>query len=538
MCEKLRLTLNHQQKDRTQMTRERRVIPSRRRTTTTTKSDDKTIKRRAPVVIEISDDEDAEERTRQRKEQEEQLQQNEREANEQLELMMEKLNQLRIEGFTDKNQFDRQQVDQLKQLSQQRTELERMQKLISEMQSLQLQEGASTSTTPYTTSQDDIVRFNVEGEIFNTTRHTLLQYKDSLFELMLKEEFPLDLDDTGAIIVQRSKTYFNTILEYLRYGNLAFVTLPGNRKGVESVLHEAEFYNLSLLVAELKLTLQQMETGVETLFEKFSKIVYRNMDIQRRQHYNLERCEKLYRELQLEEDSKKAQREFHEQKQAQIEEYIQKEMELVEKSKQEAQLVLQNINKQQKITFNVAGQLFEMDCTVLASYPKSLLFHIMSVHLDKLDQPIFIDRSPTEFKYIKEFMETGKVGHSWRNTPKNISRIIDSSKFYQLEELAEYVSPTRYPLDDLGEENIQMREEESLVRRMFVDDRNNPILDDPYLLLVNVFDSLETFEKKEPENNLPLLFDFEAKNDYITRPKTHPPNIVQSYVIITCLTQI
>lgn len=64
------------------------------------------------------------------------------------------------------------------------------------------------------------------------------------------------------------------------------------------------------------------------------------------------------------------------------------------------------------------------------------------------------------------------------------------------------------------EKLIKMKKEEDLLRNLYVIDRDNSMLDDPYLHLVSVYGpdhqlrELE-FSKYEPPKGIGLLFDFE-----------------------------
>jgi hypothetical protein len=53
-----------------------------------------------------------------------------------------------------------------------------------------------------------------------------------------------------------------------------------------------------------------------------------------------------------------------------------------------------------------------------------------------------------------------------------------------------------------------MKKEEDIMRNLFAQDRDNPMLNDPYMALLPVFDVIHTFTNDDT-NGIPLLFDFE-----------------------------
>jgi hypothetical protein len=55
----------------------------------------------------------------------------------------------------------------------------------------------------------------------------------------------------------------------------------------------------------------------------------------------------------------------------------------------------------------------------------------------------------------------------------------------------------RYPLETIGKENIEMKQQEDLLRSLFAQDRDNAVLDDPYINMLPVFDLLDTFHPQD-----------------------------------------
>jgi hypothetical protein len=88
----------------------------------------------------------------------------------------------------------------------------------------------------------NLVKFNVGGQIFHTTKSTLLKCKGSFFEKLLSGLFEAAQDDQGNIFLDRSPDHFRTILEYLRND-----ILPDNPS--ESTLKEFQYYGIDLTIS-------------------------------------------------------------------------------------------------------------------------------------------------------------------------------------------------------------------------------------------------------------------------------------------------
>ncbi|CAJ0565645.1 unnamed protein product, partial [Mesorhabditis spiculigera] len=98
---------------------------------------------------------------------------------------------------------------------------------------------------------DDVVRLNVGGTLFCTTRTTLLRDPSSIFSRVLDsdEETPsiVHLED-GSIFIDRDGQMFTYILQYMRSGKLI---LPEDFKDAGRLMDEAHYFNLKGLQDEV-----------------------------------------------------------------------------------------------------------------------------------------------------------------------------------------------------------------------------------------------------------------------------------------------
>ncbi|XP_072023843.1 BTB/POZ domain-containing protein KCTD3-like isoform X2 [Amphiura filiformis] len=94
----------------------------------------------------------------------------------------------------------------------------------------------------------EIIKLNVGGTRFSTSKQTLTWIHDSFFSSLLSGRISSVKDETGAIFIDRDPAAFGHILNYLRTKEL---NLHG--VDVESLRHEAEFYGIGPLVKKLAL---------------------------------------------------------------------------------------------------------------------------------------------------------------------------------------------------------------------------------------------------------------------------------------------
>ena len=95
-----------------------------------------------------------------------------------------------------------------------------------------------------------IIRFNVGGIEFSTSRETISSDRCSMLSIMLRhEEMGGTKDHSGAFFIDRDPTHFRYVLNFLRDGS---VDLPEDRCALGQLLREAEFYQIDGLCKAIR----------------------------------------------------------------------------------------------------------------------------------------------------------------------------------------------------------------------------------------------------------------------------------------------
>uniref|UniRef100_A0A1I7TXE6 BTB domain-containing protein n=1 Tax=Caenorhabditis tropicalis TaxID=1561998 RepID=A0A1I7TXE6_9PELO len=89
-------------------------------------------------------------------------------------------------------------------------------------------------------SQNAIIKLNVGGEVFKTTKSTLKKF-DGFLKTLVETSIPVVRDADGCYIIQRNSKHFALILNYLRYGS---IRLPGDYHTLKAISEEADYYLL------------------------------------------------------------------------------------------------------------------------------------------------------------------------------------------------------------------------------------------------------------------------------------------------------
>lgn len=122
-------------------------------------------------------------------------------------------------------------------------------------------DASCSAPQPLASGNPDWVLLNVGGKYFATTRSTLVSKEPcSMLGRLFSEGadgvvWPSAKDSHGAYLVDRSPTYFEPLLNYLRHGQLIL------DRGVSprGVLEEAKFYGIESVIPELERISQQSE---------------------------------------------------------------------------------------------------------------------------------------------------------------------------------------------------------------------------------------------------------------------------------------
>ena len=94
----------------------------------------------------------------------------------------------------------------------------------------------------------NIVKLNVGGTYYTTTRTTLTQYPESMLGSMFNGSFPETKDENGYYFIDRNGPMFQYVLDYLRSSTLA---LPKDFPHLDQLCLEADFYQIKPLIEEL-----------------------------------------------------------------------------------------------------------------------------------------------------------------------------------------------------------------------------------------------------------------------------------------------
>jgi hypothetical protein len=100
-------------------------------------------------------------------------------------------------------------------------------------------------------SPDDIITFNIGGQIYSTKRSTINENVDSqsYLSLIIKNQTKIQLDENSRYFIDRDGKYFSYILNYFRERKLL---LPENFQEFKQLILEAKFYQIDRLINEIE----------------------------------------------------------------------------------------------------------------------------------------------------------------------------------------------------------------------------------------------------------------------------------------------
>lgn len=112
------------------------------------------------------------------------------------------------------------------------------------------------------------VTLNVGGRLFTTSKRTLTSGEPtSMLARMFSEDnngylfTPSSIDKNGAYLIDRSPTYFEPILNYLRCGQLVY----DKNVNPEGILEEAKFFGIESIIPELEQIIAQNKQTRDTV---------------------------------------------------------------------------------------------------------------------------------------------------------------------------------------------------------------------------------------------------------------------------------
>ncbi|KAG2379262.1 hypothetical protein C9374_007401 [Naegleria lovaniensis] len=377
-----------------------------------------------------------------------------------------------------------------------------------------------------------LLKFKVGGKMFITSLQTINK-RETMLKTMLNSDFKIDKDENGCVLLEdRNPDYFPIILEHIRTGSTTYVGLWENVsedsvQHLKNLLEESDYFGTQKLSARVHTLIKQYEDELHEIHERQAEIKLHKeqekqfeMQHQEAQHYS-NTVAKTLSDTQEEKDeqwmNKFASLTLNE-KQV-IESYVQEHENRLMKEKEALKERESKLKLKSSVTFNVRGVKFSLSVDKLLIHTGSIFYDVLKELKPSMKDEIFIDRDSEIFGHIFEFLQTGSA----MNIPKDYSKrklIYKEAKEFNLKALLEHLNPLRFPIEDIGETNIRIKQEEDFIRNLFATARENVVLNDPYLHLVGVFDlkngnktnstRSDIFKKGlNPPPSIPLIFNFE-----------------------------
>ncbi|KAF0979228.1 hypothetical protein FDP41_001571 [Naegleria fowleri] len=354
--------------------------------------------------------------------------------------------------------------------------------------------------------------------------------QDNLFKVMFDSGFGIEREENKSAISfeDRDPEYFEYILEHLRQGgrvkSLGIEKL--NITELENILEESRFF-LTEKLSEYILFLLDKYHKYDSSLTNYDEVGMNLMDDDQQEFgvasSSLIPVEKVKQYIK-ETNEKVNQSKINVSKMSQ---------KLVESYKNF--LVGNDVESDLSVRVDVSGQIFAIPFTALRKYENFLITKYMLSGNFKLNQNgcIFIDRSPKLFNFIHGYIISGGKFYHF---PKYLSnekklQLKKEAEFYGMNTLIqEYLDPLRYPVELLGKDNIQLKEQEDKLRELFAKSRDSPLLDDPYLMLAPLFSKLDEIKLQERYRvdfgKCPKLLDLSDKTKYSRH--VSPPRLVNN----------
>ena len=287
----------------------------------------------------------------------------------------------------------------------------------------------------------DIVKINVGGKEFSTTRGAIRKYpKSKLFQMLLGNEHHKLAD--GIFFIDRDGTYFHHILNYLRVGKISEEVL--NSCG-SNLLEEAKFYGLAGLKEQiqnyniLRLNVggrqfianrEVMKRHPESIFGRMVSGGACAFEKRDDGSYYIDRDSSCFQHILDYLDDGTLSDNVIERNLVHLME--------------EAEFYMLNGLKELICRFdivkiNVGGKEFSTTRGAIRKYPKSKLFQMLlgNEHHKLADGIFFIDRDGTYFHHILNYLRVGKISEEVLNSCG--SNLLEEAKFYGLAGLKEQI---------------------------------------------------------------------------------------------------
>ena len=126
----------------------------------------------------------------------------------------------------------------------------------------------------------NVIKLDVGGVLYKTTKDTLTKYQDSMLAFMFSGRHPLQPDENGYHFIDRDGKIFEYILKFLRDDNINLDDVPKNI--IKNIMDEAEYYNiqplLTFLEKEKHISREEDIYGAEYVLQKIFSMYNVNVE--------------------------------------------------------------------------------------------------------------------------------------------------------------------------------------------------------------------------------------------------------------------
>ena len=134
--------------------------------------------------------------------------------------------------------------------------------------------------------QKDMIRLNIGGNYYSTSKSTLFAQRNSMLETMFSGYHKLTKSEDGSYFIDADGKHFGIILNHLR-GRIQYATdLLEDRRTLLELRKEADFYNLIVLKDLIDICLDKHEDLVDrwkknyiTQSESVRDVIFRRCDV-------------------------------------------------------------------------------------------------------------------------------------------------------------------------------------------------------------------------------------------------------------------